>query len=191
MRKIVFLMHVSLDGMVEGPNGAMDMDWITYNEDVQALSREFHNTMDAVIYGRSTFQMMEAYFPALLASNPDNEDGDVIHARWLDQATKYVFSRTMENSDWNNTVVIGDNIAEEVRKIKEQPGKDIWMLGSPSLAQEFMRLGLIDEYRLNINPVALGSGKNLFTGLDKYLKLKLIEARPLKGGVIATRYVPE
>jgi dihydrofolate reductase len=188
MRKIIFLMHVSLDGYVAGPNG--EMDWIGYNDELVQYSASLHDSTDAVIYGRVTFQMMEYFFPKLLENPEMGGESDLKHAQWLDAATKYVFSRTLDHSDWKNTVFIHDNFAEEVRRIKEQPGKDIWMIASATLAQEFMRLGLIDEYRLNVNPVVLGGGKLLFDGLNEEIKLNLIEARTMMNGVVALRYAP-
>lgn len=187
MRKVIFLMHVSLDGFVAGPNG--EMDWIVYNDDMAQYSHDLHATTDTAIYGRVTYQMMESYWPTVL-DNPDSDPRDIPHARWLEDATKIVFSKTMKSSDWKNTVIIHDNIAEEINKIKAQPGKDLWLLGSPNLAQAFMQHGLIDEYRINVNPVALGSGKPLFGDADYKLNLKLLEARTFKGGVVALRYEP-
>ncbi len=191
MRKIIYLMHLSLDGLVAGPNGDFDLDWISYSDELESYVHALHDSTDAVIYGRVTFQIMEAYFPTVLDNPATGGAGDLKHAQWLDKVPKYVFSRTLESSDWNNTVIINGDIAEEVKRIKEQPGKDIWMLASPTLAQEFMRLGLIDEYRLNVNPVILGSGKSLFAGVNTQVKLKLLEARTLENGIIALRYEPE
>ncbi len=188
MRKVIFLIHVTLDGFTAGPNG--EMDWIVYNEDVEQYAHELHSTTDAAIYGRVTYQMMEWYWPKAL-TNPESTSGDLAHARWLDSATKIVVSKTLESVQWEPAVLIRDNIAEEMNKIKQQTGKDLWLLGSPTLAQTFMQLGLIDEYRLNISPVVLGSGKRLFENMDKPLTLKLLEAKTLKGGVAALRYEPE
>jgi dihydrofolate reductase len=88
------------------------------------------------------------------------------------------------------TVLIKDNIAEEVNKIKQQPGQDIWFLGSRMLAQTFMQLDLIDEYRININPTVLGHGKPLFENVARAFPLTLLEARTFKSGVVAMRYAP-
>jgi dihydrofolate reductase len=192
MRKVIFLMHLSLDGMVAGPGG--EIDWIAYTNELEQYAHALHASTDAVIYGRVTYQMMESYFPSLLAnSGMENgeEDGDLTHARWLEQATKYVFSRTLKSSEWRNTVFLGDNLAEEIKRLKEQPGKDLWLLGSPTLAQEFIRQGLIDEYWLDFSPVVLGKGQPLFANLSEQLKLKLLGVRTLEGGVVALRYAPE
>lgn len=187
MRKIIFLMHVSLDGLVAGPNG--EMDWIAYNDEVEQYSHDLHATTDAVIYGRTTYDMMAGYWPSVL-ENPDSAPGELAHAKWVKNATKYVVSRTLENPTWENTVVVRDNLAEEFTRIKQQPGQDLWLLGSPSVAQTFMQHDLIDEYRLNVNPVVLGGGKALFADLSTPKNLRLLEARTMKGGVVALRYEP-
>jgi dihydrofolate reductase len=187
MRKVIFLIHVSLDGMVAGPNG--EMDWITYNEDVEADSHSLHATTDTAIYGRGTYQMMAGYWPTVL-SNPNSEPGDRRHAAWLETAAKVVASRSPLNVEWAGSVVIGTDIAAEMAALKAQPGKDMWLLGSPTLAQTFMRLDLIDEYRLNVNPVILGRGKALFADLDTPRRLSLVESKSFKGGMIGLRYVP-
>jgi dihydrofolate reductase len=87
-------------------------------------------------------------------------------------------------------VLIKDNLVDEINKIKQQPGKDIWFIGSTMLAQTFMQLDLIDEYRIDINPTVLGSGKLLFTGVTRKFLLKLLESKQFKSGVVAMRYVP-
>jgi dihydrofolate reductase len=186
MRKVIFLIHLSLDGYVAGPNG--EMDWIVYNDEIEKYAHDLHDTTDAAIYGRVTYQMMEGYWPTVL-NKPDAEAGELAHATWVDAATKVVFSRTLDSVQWNNTLLIRDNIAEEMAKLKQQPGKDMWLLGSPTIAQTFMRLGLIDEYRINVNPVVLGSGMPLIKGVDN-LKLNLIDSQTFKGGVVALRYEP-
>ena len=192
MRKIIFLMHVSLDGLVAGPNG--EMDWITYNDAVEQSGHVLHASTDTALYGRNTYEMMNAYWPQVLAAPETmpgaNAEGAQNHARWYDAVTKIVISKSLSDLDRKNTVVIGDNLAEEITRIKQQPGKDIWLLGSPAAAQTLMNLGLIDEYRLNINPIVLGRGKPLFANLTHPLNLKLLEAKTLEGGVVTLRYVP-
>lgn len=191
MRKVVYLIHTSLDGMVEGPDGPNDMGWIYYNDELEKATHTLHATTDAAIYGRVTFQMMESYFPTLLDQPQDSPDGDVRHAHWLDRATKYVFSRTVDQFDWQNTVIIHDNMAEQINRLKAEPGKDLWLLGSPTVAQEFMRLGLIDEYIITVSPVVLGGGRPLFADIGTDLKLKLLSSSPLENGVIILRYEPD
>src|SRR5437016_5020913 len=100
MRKVIFLIHMSLDGFVAGPNG--EMDWIVYNDEMEKYSHELHKTTDAAIYGRVTYQMMEGYWPTVL-TEPSPTPGALEHARWLDSATKIVFSKTLQSVQWKNT----------------------------------------------------------------------------------------
>src|SRR5690606_24378992 len=147
---------------------------------------------DAVIWGRRTYEGMASYW-LTVPGNPDSTPAEREHARWLENATKIVVSRTLDRIEWNgaqNTVLIKDNIAEEISRIKQQPGKDIWFLGSTTLAQTFMQLDLIDEYRININPTVLGRGKPLFAGVTRDFPLRLLATRTFKNGVVGLRYEP-
>ena len=186
MRKILSLIHMTLDGFAAGPNG--EMDWIVYNDEVERESHELHARMDAAIYGRVTYDIMQSYWPSVLADPATHASPEGAHARWYDNATKFVFSRTLDHVSPRNTVLLKDNVVEEMRRIKQQPGKDIWLLGSPSIAQLLARHNLIDEFRLNISPVILGRGKSYFANVDAMTSLNLLESRTLKGGVVALRY---
>ena len=191
MRKVISLIHLSLDGFAAGPND--ELDWISYDSELEQYAHSLHDMTDAVIWGRRTYEGMAGYW-LTVPGNPASTPAELEHARWLDKATKIVVSRTLERVEWNNaqnTMLIKDNIAQEINKIKQQPGKDIWFLGSPMLAQTFMQLDLIDEYRININPTVLGQGKLLFAGVTRTFPLKLLEAKTLKSGVVALRYEPE
>jgi len=188
MRGIVLLEHVSLDGYVAGPNG--EMDWIRFDdelvEDVERLTAD----ADAAIFGRVTYQLMEGYWPTA-AESPSATKHDIDHSRWVNNAPKYVFSRTLQNAPWgkwNNVRLVRDNFAEELRDLKQQPGKNLLMIGSAGLAQAFMRLGLIDDYRINVNPVVLGGGKPLFHDTGAKINLKLVESRRFKSGVVGLHY---
>lgn len=191
MRKIISLIHLSLDGFVAGPND--ELDWISYDDELEQYAHSMHAITDAVIWGRRTYEGMASYW-LTVPGNPTSTAAELEHARWLDHATKIVVSRTLDHIDWNNahnTVLMKENIAEEINNIKQQPGKDIWFLGSPMLAQTFMQLDLIDEYRININPTVLGHGKPLFANVTRNFPLKLLEARTFKSGVVGLRYEPE
>jgi dihydrofolate reductase len=187
MRKIIFMIHLSLDGRVSDENGGLD--WISYDSELENYAHSLHASTDAAIYGRVTYGMMAGYWPTV-PSNPNSTQAELNHANWANHATKYVFSRSIDAADvadWENSVIVRD--AEEFKAIKAQEGKDIWLLGSPRAAQELMRKNLIDEYRINVNPVILGKGQLLFEGLDN-LKLRLIESKTLESGVVCLRYEP-
>ena len=133
---------------------------------------------------------MAGYWPRFL-DQPNPDPNDTKHARWLTTAQKIAVSTTLTSVEWENTRIIGNNLADEVKTLKQQPGKDLWLLGSPTLARSLMKLGLIDEYLININPVVLGGGLSLFGDMKAKLNLRLVDSRTLAGGVVALRYVPE
>lgn len=190
MRKIILMLHLSLDGMIAGPND--ELDWITYDSDLEAYAHAMHDITDAVIWGRRTYEGMAGYW-LTIPGNPESTQPERNHAAWLDDATKIVVSRTLDKVAWNDnpkTLLIKDNIADQINALKAQPGKDIWFLGSPNLAQTFMQLDLIDEYRFNINPTILGNGKPLFVNMGK-MQLTLLDSKQLKSGVVLLRYEPK
>lgn len=190
MRRVISMIHLSLDGFASGPND--ELDWIAYDDELERYAHSLHAQTDAVIWGRRTYEGMASYW-LTVPGNPESTPTEREHAQYLQDATKIVVSRTLDHIDWDgaqNTVLIKDNIADEINRIKQQPGKDIWFLGSTTLAQTFMQLDLIDEYRININPTVLGQGKPLFAGVTRAFPLKLLESRPLASGVIVLRYEP-
>jgi dihydrofolate reductase len=190
MRKIISMIHLSLDGFASGPND--ELDWISYDAELEQYAHALHDHTDAVIWGRRTYEGMAGYW-LTVPGNPNSTLPEREHARWLEQVTKIVVSRTLDRVDWGgaqNTMLIKDNIAEKISEIKQQPGKDIWFLGSTNLAQTFMQLDLIDEYRFNINPTVLGHGKPLFANVTRSFPLRLLESNALNSGVITLRYEP-
>jgi dihydrofolate reductase len=185
MRNVIALMHISLDGFAAGPNG--EMDWIGYNGEIFKDAIALTDTVDTALYGRITYQMMESYWPTVPA-NPDSSKDDLHHANWVENVHKIVFSKTLERADWNNTRLIQENIGEEMTKLKEQPGKNMMIFGSPSIVHTFIDLGLIDEYRLNVSPVVLGRGIPLFGDLKEKINLKLLESKTYDIGVVGLHY---
>ena len=191
MRNVIFLIHLSLDGFTASPND--ELDWIAYDHELEQDAHALHDRTDAVIWGRRTYELMAGYW-LTVPGDPASTPAELEHARFLNNATKIVVSRTLERVAWNNaqnTVLIQDHIADAINTIKQQPGKDIWLLGSPTLAQTFMQLDLIDEYRININPTVLGQGRALFADVTRPFPLKLLESKTFQSGVIALRYAPD
>jgi dihydrofolate reductase len=186
MRKIALLMHVSLDGFVAGPNG--EMGWIKLNEELFDYVSTVTAKSDTAIYGEVTFHMMENYWPTA-GDKPNASKHDIDHSRWSNNVLKIVVSKTLEKTDWQNTLIIHDNVEEEIVKLKSQPGKDMLMIGSPTLAHYFMDKGLFDELYINVNPVVLGEGKPLFKDSKEMIKLKLLETKTFDEiGVVALHY---
>ena len=178
-------MHLSLDGFAADANGGLN--WASYDEELMRYAGDIVATVGSPVYGRVTYELMAGYWPSRL-NDPNADAHSKAHAQWVDGVTKYVFSRTMKKADWNNTIVINDNIAGAINELKQQPGKDLVIFGSPTLAHSFMELDLIDEYQLTINPVLLGSGKPAWDLIKSKTNLKLLKGTILKSGVLGLHY---
>jgi dihydrofolate reductase len=185
MRKLALFMHLSLDGFAATPNHGLD--FLTYNEELQQYADEVVKTVGVPVYGRTTYQLMESYWPTIL-KKPDANKHELEHAQWVENVPKIVFSKTLTEVTWNNTRLIKDNVAEQLKKLKQEPGKDLVIFGSPGLATNLMNLGLIDEYRLTIHPIILGSGISVFTNNTTKSNLKLVDSKILKSGVVTLHY---
>lgn len=156
-------MHTSLDGFVAGPNG--EMDWIHVDEQIFDLVASRIENADTALYGRVTYQMMENYWPTA-AEQPNASRHDIEHSRWYKKVAKVVVSKSMEGQDLPNTTIVSENLSEQIQALKQQPGSDILIFGSPGAAHSLMELDLIDGYWLFQNPVLLGHGISLFTIME-------------------------
>jgi dihydrofolate reductase len=185
MRKLVLFAHMSLDGFAGDVDGGLG--FLSYDDELQQFADELVKTVGAPVYGKNTYYLMEGYWPTVL-NNPNASGRSLEHARWVQEIPKIVFSTTMASADWNNTTLIKDNVVEEVNRLKQQPGKDLVIFGSPGLAKSFMHLGLIDEYKLTLHPVVLGRGISLFNGDTPMSNLKLLSSKTLGSGVVTLHY---
>jgi len=185
MRKLIVFMHASLDGLAAGPNG--EMDWIVVNDEIFGFVEKLISPVRAALYGRVTYQMMEGYWPTA-ASQPNASRHDIEHARWYEQVEKIVLSRTLESARQPSTRIVRDDVARQVRDLKQQPGTDIVIFGSPGASHSLMAEGLIDEYWLFVNPVLVGRGMPVFAGLRDKAALKLLESKVFSSGVAFLRY---
>ena len=185
MRKVISFMHVSLDGFTTGPNG--ELEWAIVDEELNPYVDNLFRQVDTALYGRVTYQLMQSYWPTVL-TDPEATPRDLAHARWVENVSKFVFSTTLPRADWKNTRLVKDQIAEEIASLKQQPGRDLMIFGSPRLTHTFMHLGLIDEYRLFLNPIVLGGGIPLFQDIKSWTKLQLLETKTFKAGVVGLHY---
>ncbi len=183
MRKVIYMMMVSLDGFVEGPH--REIDWHIIDEELHTAANNQQSAIDTYLYGRRMYQLMAEDWPPV-ETDPTVPGYMVEFARIWKSMPKIVFSKTLDRVEWNSRLVRG-NIAEEVAKLKALPGKDM-SVGGANLASTFIRLGLIDEYRIFIHPVVVGGGTPLFPTLDEPLKLRLVETRTFGSGVVYLRY---
>lgn len=185
MRKIVQFMHVSLDGFVAGPNG--EMDWITVDDEIFDYAGNRTDNSDLALYGRVTFDMMEGYWPTA-ANQPNASKHDIEHSRWYNNVDKIVISKTLKGKTIKNTRIISDNVGAEVQKIKQGPGKEIIIFGSPGAAHTLMGEDLIDEYWVFVNPILVGKGIPLFENIRNRTNLKLVKSHAFTCGVVCLHY---
>lgn len=176
-------MMVSLDGFFEGPN--KEIDWHNVGGEFNDYAIDLLNNVDTLLFGRVTYQLMASYWPS-----PTAVTNDPIVTDKMNNLSKIVFSKTLSSVEWNNTRLIKENIGEEISNLKKKPGKDIAIFGSSDLALTFIQLGLIDEYRIIVNPIVLGDGKSLFKGIKDKLNLKLVQTKTFISGNVLLNYHP-
>jgi dihydrofolate reductase len=170
MRKIIVSNYVSLDGFIAGPEG--EIDWFVWDEEMAKYSRDLLYSIDTLLFGRVTYELMAGYWPT---ASPPSEDQVIIDA--MNNLPKIVFSRTLARADWTNTTLVKEVNKEEILKMKQQPGMDMVIFGSGSIVSAFSQLGLIDEYRIIVNPVVLGRGKPLFKDIRERINLKRLKTK--------------
>lgn len=183
MRKVILFNLMTLDGFFAGPKG--EIDWHNVDEEFNEFAIDQLDTADCLIFGRVTYELMASYWPT-----PAAIGDDPIVAQKMNSIPKLVFSRTLEQAEWNNTRLVRGNVVEEISKLKQQPGKNIFIFGSADLAATFIQNNLIDEYRLIVNPVVLGCGKPMFKSIQEKLNLSLVKTRLFRTGNVLLYYEP-
>ncbi|TDW21264.1 dihydrofolate reductase family protein [Kribbella kalugense] len=180
MRKIMYYVHQSLDGFIEGPNG--EFDWAELGPELGDYSMSLTERADLFLYGRTVWNMMSSYWPNAESMDPD-EHAIQFAPVWR-RTPKVVLSTTLESADWDTRIVRN---AEDIRAIKEAPGKDILLTGSASVAGALTELGLLDEYHVIVHPVILGGGKPVYQPTDRR-KLRLADTRSFDGRTVLLRH---
>ncbi len=187
--KLVVTAFVTLDGVVEGPGfdehrtGRNAWALRVQNDEDEVYNRAQIMGADALLLGRRTWQIWAAFWPTA--------GGDVDMVGKMNGIPKYVVSNTLTRADWNNTTIVSGDVPAEIRKLKAAPGGELIVYGSPDLVDELLRHDLVDEYRLLIYPVILGSGKHLFRDRIDTHHLRLAESRTFSSGVVLLTYVPD
>ena len=183
-------MTLSLDGYFEGPNH--DLSWHKVDDEFNEFAIEQLKEADLLLFGRRTYQLMEAFWPKAAKDRAMSKENLEI-AMLMNNANKIVFSRTLKKVEktesWKNAKLVHEFDPEAIRRLKEQPGKGIWVGGS-DLAVSFVKAGLIDEFRFMINPVVIGEGTPIFEGIHGKLNLELIKTRRFDSGNILLYYKP-
>lgn len=187
MRRLIVSNFVSLDGLMAGPNG--ELDWFVQEgwEDAEHgdYVRGLLGSVDAILVGRLTYNEFHGYFPTATDKDPIVD--------YLNKLEKVVFSKTMDKVDWgkwNTARLVKGDPADEVRRLKAEPGKDLVIFGSGQLVSALVKARLVDELHMILRPIVLGKGKPEFVGLVERYKLTLIESKQFKDGAVWLRYKP-
>jgi dihydrofolate reductase len=178
VRKLFLQLHVSVDGYFDGPN--QELDWFVLDEEFFAYVDAMLGSIDGILLGRTTYEGFAAHWP----------NSTQAEAGAMNTLPKFVASTTLSSATWSNTTIIADDVPDAVARMKQEPGKDLAIIGSSILASTLAAHGLIDEYRLFVVPVLLGSGKRFLEGLPDRINLTLQESRLSKSGVLAQYYTP-
>jgi dihydrofolate reductase len=181
MRKLVVFNNVTLDGFFAGVNG--DISWFKRDAQSSEFAIKMAHSGNTLIFGRVTYQLMAGYWPTPLAMQ-----NDPVMAEGMNSLPKIVFSRTLDKADWSNTRLVKTDMLAEVRKMKQQFGKDMAILGSGSIVSQLAQQGLIDEYQFMVNPVVIGKGRTLFEDIKDRLPLKLTDTRIFANGNVLLSY---
>ncbi|HEY7847973.1 MAG TPA: dihydrofolate reductase family protein [Candidatus Limnocylindria bacterium] len=188
--RLIATSFVTVDGVMEGPGFDEHRDgknaWALriQDEDTERYNVELLFGADAILLGRTTYQIWAAFWPTL-------KTGDAPMAERINAMPKYVASNTLERADWNNTTILRGDVAAEITRLKEQPGGELLLYGSADLLAEVMKHDLVDEYRLLLYPVVLGSGKHLFHDRIDTHHLRLASSRVFTSGVVLLVYEPD
>ena len=179
VRKIVAGLFISLDGVIEAPQ---TWHFPYYNDELGAAVTAQIDAADTMLLGRHTYEEFAAFWP--------NQSDNVPFAARMNNTPKFVVSTTLDSAAWQNSTLIRDNVADALTRLKQQPGKQIGITGSPTLVRSLLRDGLLDELWLTVHPIVVGSGKRLFPdGCDR-TPLKLARSQTFSTGVLSLLYQP-
>ncbi len=182
MRKVIMFNLITLDGYFEGPN-KWDIGWHQVDGEFNDFSIEQLSKAGGLIFGRITYQGMASYWPTTTALKDDP-----VVAGKMNSITKYVFSKTLDKVEWNNTQLIKGDAVQEMTRLKNHAGNNLLLFGSADLARTFTQHNLIDEYRLMVNPVVLGKGNPLFIENGGTLKFMLLDTKVFRNGNVLLSY---
>ncbi|GAA4604926.1 dihydrofolate reductase [Actinoplanes octamycinicus] len=183
MRKIIYWVHTSVDGFIDGPGG--EFDWPVMGPGLSAYSEGLDQRVDTLLYGRPVWEMMVGFWPT--ADARSRSPHTLAFAPFWRATPKVVFSRTFPGDDWTDRV-ISDDLPGAVTELKVQPGKDLLLTGGAGLAAALTEHGLIDEYHIAVHPVVLGGGRKLFTDPKQRLTLRTTHCELVDDRVVVTSY---
>jgi dihydrofolate reductase len=182
MRRLKLQMQISIDGMVAGQRGPTHFNW---DEEVWQYSIANAANVDCILLGRKTATGFIPHWKSV-ADNPQVADFEF--GKLVTDIPKVVFSRTLQKSEWPNAIVVNGDMADSVNQLKKQTGKDLLVYGGSSFVASLVEHNLVDEYHLLVNPVVLGSGLTIFTGLADTLRLNLVTNKAFSCGTVLLCY---
>jgi len=185
MRKLKLQVQMSVDGFISGPNG--EMDWMTFDwdDDLKACVTEITTPVDCIVLGRKLAQGFIPHWAAVAAS-PDHPEFTA--GKKFTETNKVVFTKTLGQSEWDNTVLAKGDLVDEISVLKEQDGNDIIAYGGGTFVSALIKHGLIDELNLFVNPVALGAGMPIFSNLESKQRFVLETSKAFSCGIVLIRY---
>ncbi len=179
---------MTLDGYVAGPNGELDWMNMNWGNDIMNYVNALTDSVGTILLGRGMTEGFMSYWTKA-ASDPKNPEYPF--ARKMVDKPKVVFSKTLKESKWDNTVIAGGELKEEIAKLKNQDGKDIIVYGGAGFVSSLIKEGLIDEYHLFVNPAVIGMGLTIFGNVNSKRNLKLVKSVPLDCGIVLLHYEPK
>jgi dihydrofolate reductase len=181
VRKLISFIGISLDGYYKGPNG--EFDFANVDQEFYDFSNRQDAYIDTLMFGRETYEHMAAYWPTATENDPE-----VI--AFMNNVPKVAVSTTLEKTEWNNTTLISEDLAEKVAALKGQPGKEIALFGSVQVTASLLELGLVDELRVIVFPILLGEGVSMFSTLNSRIPLELWRTTTFRSGNVLLVYRP-
>lgn len=180
MRKLIFDINITIDGFADHTSGIAD-------DELHDFYTDLLNSADILLFGRKTYQLMESFWP-VADKDPQSTKSIIRFADKINGLQKIVFSKTLNQVTWNNTKLVKDNALEEIARLKQESGKNLFV-GGISFSSSLMNAGLIDEFWFLIHPIISGKGRQLFEKLNMTTNVKLQETQVLKSGVVAMHYL--
>ncbi len=187
MRKIIVFNLISIDGFFAGEDG--NIDWHMVDDEFNEFAVKHTKEFGAIIFGKTTYKLFEEFWPGAV-SDPKMSPEDREIAKTIDDMEKIVFSKSLTDVTWKNSKLFHEITPEEVNKWKAGEGKPMAIFGSGTIVQQMTNLGLVDEYRLLVNPIILGRGKPMFKDIKEMQKLKLLDTRTFGNGNVLLTYEP-
>ncbi len=184
MRRVILDSLISLDGYYT--DAKSQIDWFEFEEADMAWSHDALSNVGTLVFGRTTYEEFSQVFPKM--QDPVGKGWDPFIPETLNALPKVVFSRQLQEGTWKPVTIVRTDPVKEIARLKEGPGKDIQIVGSGSIVSAAVRAGLVDDFRLRVQPILLGSGRSLFPTAADRLKLKLVRATPFRSGVLGLHY---